>query len=152
MDIALLEELGRWEMGVSPAETGDPLWKLHAYRLSRYLLDSCLADIASAHPPLHAQSADQLRRSVASITANISEGYSRRTPNDRTRFYSYALGSVREATVWYMSVRAHLPADLVQRRIDVIAQLRRLVLGMHGSVGRTGGWRSRGEWSGTRRG
>ena len=152
MDITLLEELGRWETGVSPAETGDPLWKLHAYRTSRYLLDCCLTDLVEARPPLHAQTADQLRRAVASIGANIAEGYSRRTPNDRTRFYAYALGSVREATVWYLSIRAHLPSDRLQRRMDVIAQVRRLVLGVHGSVARTGGWKPREERSGTGRG
>ena len=138
MDIALLEELGRWETSVSPAETGDPIWKLHAYRVARYLLDCSLTDIAESHPPMHAQSADQLRRSVTSISANLSEGFSRRTPHDRVRFYTYALGSLREATVWYLSVRPHLPADRVQRRIDLLAQLRRLVLGMHGEVSRRG--------------
>ncbi len=145
MNIALLEELGRWEGGVSPAETGDPLWKLHAYRVSRYLLDCCLSDIADAKPPLHAQSAEQLRRAVASIAANLSEGYSRRTPNDRVRFYAYALGSIREATVWYMCVRAHVPAERLQHRMDLIAQVRRLVLGMHANVSRTGGWTARGK-------
>lgn len=140
MDIALLQELATWEEGVSPAETGDPLWKLHSYRIARYLLDCCLADIREAHPALHPQTVDQLRRSVASISANISEGYSRRTPTDRTRFYAYALGSTREAVVWYSSIREHLPESRVRHRVDLIAQVRRLILGMHAKVGRTGGW------------
>ncbi|MBW7934167.1 MAG: four helix bundle protein [Gemmatimonadaceae bacterium] len=143
MDIALLSELAAWEATLSPADTADPLWKLHAYRVSRYLLDRCLVDIQKASPPLHVQTADQLRRATASVSANLAEGYSRRTANDRLRFYSYALGSLRETTVWYLSVRAHLPADALQARIDLIAQARRLVLGLHAHVARTGGWKPR---------
>jgi four helix bundle protein len=143
MDVALLETLARWEDSVSPAETGDPLWKLHAYRLSRYLLDCAIADIKGAEPAVSTQTAEQLRRAVTSISANLAEGYSRRTPNDRVRFYSYALGSVRETTVWYLCVKAHLGSELLQSRLDQIAQLRRLVLGMHANVGRTGGWSAR---------
>jgi len=151
MDITLLAELAKWEL-TSPAETADPLWKLHAYRVSRYLLDCCLADIGAAKPPLHAQTSEQLRRAVASIGANLAEGYSRRTPNDRLRFYAYALGSLREASVWYLTVRAHLPSNALQTRLEVIGQLRRLVLGMHANVARTGGWVPRRERGGTGRG
>jgi four helix bundle protein len=140
MDIALLSELAKWEETISAAETGDPLWKLHAYRVARYLLDACLADIRDGVPPIHPQTADQLRRAVGSIGANLSEGYSRRTPHDRVRFYSYALGSLREAAVWYLSVRAHLSAERLQQRLDLIAQLRRLVLGLHGNVSRGAPW------------
>lgn len=138
MDITRLEELAKWEESISPVERGDPLWKLHAYRLSRYLLDCGLADLREASPPIHPQTADQLRRAVASITANLSEGYSRRTPNDRVRFYSYALGSVRESVVWYLSIRSHLPAERVEHRITLIADIRRLLLGVLGSVNRSG--------------
>ncbi len=151
MDLTLLEELGRWEEGVSPAETGDPLWKLHAYRVARYLLDRSLLDLREAAPPVHPQTADQLRRAAASISANLAEGYSRHTPADRVRFYSYALGSVREATVWYVSLRDHLPAERLEQRMTLLAQLRRLVLGMHANVSRTGGWTPRRGADGTGR-
>ena len=39
---------------------------------------------------------DQLLRASLSISLNISEGSGRRTPRDRARFYSIALGSLRE--------------------------------------------------------
>ena len=134
MDLSLLDELARWENGVSPSETGDPLWKLHAYRVARSLVDCCSADLSDAAPPIHPQSADQLQRAVGSICANIGEGYSRRTPGDRARFYSYALGSIRDSTVWYMSVRRHLQSERLGHRIDVLVQNRRLVLGMINKV------------------
>lgn len=130
MEASIIAELASWEPTVSPAETGDPLWKLHAYRLSRYQLHCCLTDIQQTRPPLNREGADQLRRSVASIGANLSEGYSRRTPVDRARFYSYALGSLREAAVWYLSLSAILPTTTLAHRMGLIAQERRLLLGL----------------------
>jgi four helix bundle protein len=141
MDIDFLAKLARWEETVSPAETGDPLWKLHAYRVARYLLDCSLSDLERATPTVHAATADQLRRAAASVSANVSEGFSRRTPNDRARFYAYALGSIRETMVWYTAVRAHLPPGRLQERLDEVAQLRRLILGLHANVSRSGGSR-----------
>ena len=134
MESSIIAELAEWEPTVSPAETGDPLWKLHAYRLSRYQLHCCLTDIRQVQPPLNRDGAEQLRRSVASICANLSEGYSRRTPVDRARFYSYALGSLREAAVWYLSLSSILPTTTLAHRLGLIAQERRLVLGVLKSV------------------
>lgn len=39
---------------------------------------------------------DQLLRASSSITLNIAEGSGKRTPLDQGRFYSIALGSLRE--------------------------------------------------------
>ena len=39
---------------------------------------------------------NQLQRAVLSVVLNLSEGYGRRTDKDRKRFYSIALGSLRE--------------------------------------------------------
>jgi four helix bundle protein len=134
MEPSIIAELAGWEQTVSPAETGDPLWKLHAYRLSRYQLHCCLTDIQQAQPQLNRDGADQLRRAVASVGASLSEGYSRRTPVDRARFYSYALGSLRESAVWYLSLSAVLPTTTLAHRMGLIAQQRRLLLGVLKSV------------------
>jgi four helix bundle protein len=39
---------------------------------------------------------DQLNRASSSVVLNIAEGSGRRTPGDQKRFYSNALGSLRE--------------------------------------------------------
>lgn len=39
---------------------------------------------------------DQLRRAVVSISSNIAEGFCRKTPPDKIRFYSISLGSNTE--------------------------------------------------------
>ena len=38
----------------------------------------------------------QMRRSAISITSNIAEGFSRRTPNDKRHFYTIAIASLTE--------------------------------------------------------
>ena len=38
----------------------------------------------------------QLRRAAVSITSNISEGFSRRSPREKSQFYFIALGSLTE--------------------------------------------------------
>ena len=39
---------------------------------------------------------DQLMRAVSSIALNLAEGYGKKTTKDRCRYFSIALGSVRE--------------------------------------------------------
>jgi four helix bundle protein len=39
---------------------------------------------------------NQLRRAAVSITSNIAEGFSRRSPKEKSQFYSVALGSLTE--------------------------------------------------------
>lgn len=40
--------------------------------------------------------ADQMRRAAVSITSNIAEGFSRRSPKEKYQFYSNAKGSMTE--------------------------------------------------------
>lgn len=42
----------------------------------------------------------QMMRSVDSVSANIAEGYGRRTPRDRALFYVYSRGSLLEYRDW----------------------------------------------------
>jgi four helix bundle protein len=70
---------------------------------------------------------DQLTRALGSISANIAEGYSRGTISDRCRFYSYALGSSREAIAWYDTLRLEL-GDVASDRQAKLVQIRRLLL------------------------
>jgi four helix bundle protein len=45
---------------------------------------------------LPAPLADQWKRASASIALNLAEGYGKRTPKDRARYFRSALGSIRE--------------------------------------------------------
>jgi four helix bundle protein len=74
--------------------------------------------------------AGQLCRSAGSIAANIAEGYGRRSPIDRARYFEYALGSAAESRTWYITCRAGLPAGLAERRLEQVASVTRLLLVM----------------------
>lgn len=109
----------------------DPLWRVSAYRLAHSAIELAWTDVRTIAGirPLTSVS-DQLYRSVASIAANLAEGFSRGSPMDRARFYEYSLGSAREALVWYEAARHGLSDAVVVDRMDRLSQIRRLMLVM----------------------
>lgn len=120
-----------WEQSVSTAITRDVLWRMQVYRLALYLGDLCWNDVSHLMRDRRTISlADQLYRAVGSISANIAEGYSRSSGKDRSRFYEYALGSARESRDWYHKSQYVLGAALAQERIELVAQVIRLILAM----------------------
>jgi len=138
MDPLVERTLAEWESTVDREEVTDPLWRLYAYRVARCLLDQANEDALVLTPVADPKTVSQLVRAVSSVGANVSEGYSRRTGSDRARFYSYALGSSREAMVWYRTVARHLEAKLLSLRMAFLVQERRLLIGMLKSAQRNG--------------
>ena len=68
-----------WENQVSNVIKNDPSWKMEVYRLSLFLSDICWVDTGKILDKRIYSLADQLYRSVGSISANIIEVYSRRS-------------------------------------------------------------------------
>jgi four helix bundle protein len=134
MDPRVIEVLAAWEPSVSPFETTDKLWQLHAYRVARCLVDQVNDDAVTLQARVDERTLSQFLRAVGSIGANIAEGYSRRGLTDRARFYGYALGSQREALLWLRSLAHAMPAEAVALRMLMLAQVRRLLLGLVRSV------------------
>lgn len=120
-----------WLAGVPREITEDSLWQVKAYRLALFLVDISWHDVTKLMRDKRTRGlSDQLYESVGSIAANISEGYSRGTGKARALFYEYALGSAREARGWYFGAR-HILGDIVcQHRIQLIAEILRLLLTM----------------------
>ena len=126
-DKALLD----WESKQRESITGDPLWRLNCYREALFLVelireDAAVFELAVAYAPAR----EQLVTAVGSIAANIAEGYGRPTTRDRMRFFSYALGSTREAIAWYLALRSKSANEDVQDRLDRLARVRRMLLGL----------------------
>jgi hypothetical protein len=48
----------------------------------------------------------------------------------RSRFYSYALGSVREAIWWYSALEDELGDRVVVERVESLSRIRRLLVGI----------------------
>ncbi len=120
-----------WEKGVPGEIAGDSLWKVKAYRLALFAADLGWEDVTRlAQDKRTIALADQLYRSLGSISANIAEGYSRGTDRDRARFYEYALGSTRESRDWYYTGRHVLEPPVVAHRLDLLTEITRLLLTM----------------------
>ena len=120
-----------WEFTVPETITADSLWKMQAYRFALFLADIGWHDVTKLMQDRRTVGlADQLYRSLGSIGANLAEGYSRGTGKDRARFYEYALGSARESRDWYYKGRHVLGETAVQHRMDLLAQVIRLLLTM----------------------
>ncbi|MDQ8154588.1 MAG: four helix bundle protein [Gemmatimonadota bacterium] len=137
MDPRVEVALAGWAPGVAVEETSDPLWRLHSYRVARCLLDHLQGDAVVLAAHVDPKTVAQLSRAVASMGANIAEGYSRRSNADRSRFYGYALGSTREAMLWYRSVAWCLDHDTLELRMACLMQARCLLIGMLKAVQRS---------------
>lgn len=119
-------EFAKWETITPPELFGDPIWKLPAYRISRFLAMAVQTD-ADMIRKRSTRVAEQLESSVDSVRINISEGYGRLHGRERARFYEYALGSAREAREWYAKADRYLApgtavgrAKLLTRAIKIL--------------------------------
>ncbi len=131
MSIIADPRMREWEASVPRGMRDDVIWRFHAYRVALFMLHLSRED--ARHCPALSRGngvADQLIRAVASVSANIADGYRRSTPRDRTRFYDIALGSLREATRWYEAARPYLPGTTVDTRLEEFTELRRLLFGV----------------------
>ena len=113
----------------SPPEpyAGDPIWRTRMFRMATYLGSRCHTDVSRLGSRVSLHVAHQFVRAVASIAANISEGYSRGANADRLRFYTYALGSTRESLAWIDSLGETLWPPRAEYR-DRLVQIRRQLL------------------------
>jgi four helix bundle protein len=120
-----------WERQVPDVIKNDVLWKVEAYRLALFLSDLAWVDVTKLLEDRRTVSlSDQLYRAAGSISANISEGYSRSTGRDRARFYEYAFGSARETRDWYYNGRHVLAPNVVEHRLELSTTIIRLTLTM----------------------
>jgi four helix bundle protein len=120
----------KWEANVPECLTQDSLWTVEAYRLALFASDLCWRDIQKLKTRRLYSLADQLARAVGGISAQIAEGYSRKTGRDRARFYEYALGSGRESRDWYFKARHVLGPNVTQHRLQLHTHIIRLLMRM----------------------
>lgn len=120
-----------WLSTVPSEITNDPIWKLEVYRLALFAGDIGWEDILKlSQEKLMFSVADQLHRSLGSISANLTEGYSRSKGLDRARFFEIALGSARESRDWYYKSRHVFPAEVVKHRMELMTHVIRMLVPM----------------------
>ncbi len=113
-----------WLKTIPPEITNDPIWKLEVYRLALFAGDIGWHDVlALSKNKLMYSVADQLHRSLGSISANLTEGYSRSKGLDRARFIEFSLGSARESRDWYYKSRHVLPSAVIEHRMDLTTHI-----------------------------
>jgi four helix bundle protein len=118
-----------WMVSVPVEITGDSLWKMESYRLALFAADLGWHDVTKlVSDKRTVDLSSQLYRAIGSISANISEGYSRGTGRDRARFYEYSLGSARESRGWYYKGRHNLAEAVVRHRLGLLTEIIRLLL------------------------
>lgn len=113
-----------WQKTVPTEITNDPIWKLEVYRLALFAGDIGWHDVlALSKNKLMYSIADQLHRSLGSISANLTEGYSRSKGLDRARFIEISLGSARESRDWYYKSKQVLSSEVIKHRIGLITHI-----------------------------
>ena len=113
-----------WLVDVPSEITNDPIWKLEVYRLGLFAGDIGWQDVHFlAKKPLMLSVADQLHRSIDSISVNLTEGYSRSKGPDRARFIEASLGSARESREWYYKSRHVFPAEVIKHRMGLTTRI-----------------------------
>jgi four helix bundle protein len=113
-----------WLASVPSEITNDPIWKLEVYRLALFVDDIGWNDVlALSKNNLMWSVADQLHRSLGSISANLTEGYSRSKGLDRARFFEFSLGSARESRDWYYKSRHILAPEVVNHRMGLTTKI-----------------------------
>ena len=113
---------------VSADTSNDPLLRMRAYTLGQELLEVAWVDAKTlSSDALTEEISGQLYAAIASISANIGEGYSRSSGKDRSRIFEYALGSVREAMVWYRAAKPVI-GEVSTERLNKLEEIRRMLL------------------------
>jgi four helix bundle protein len=120
-------DFAAFEASPPDAYDGDPIWRTRMFRMAAYLGGRCSADVSRLGSRVSLHAAHQFVRAVGSVSANIAEGYSRGATSDRARFYTYALGSAREALAWIDALGATPWPPRAEYR-DLLVQIRRQLL------------------------
>jgi four helix bundle protein len=120
-----------WQATVLEAIKKDALWKMSAYQYALFIGEIGWFDVTKLQgdPRLY-KVTNQLYGALGSISANISEGYSRGSSKERAHFYEYALGSARESRDWYYKSRHILGDKVFEHRVDFLTHVIRLLLTM----------------------
>ena len=117
-----------WEATVPASFKRDPIWRTPAYRFALWLGEFAKPDAKKLYENRwSANDADQLLRAVEAISANLAEGYGRRTGADRARYYDYARATARESRDWYFKARHELGGDVFEARIALLDRVIRIL-------------------------
>ena len=119
-----------WEQRFPETTKREPTWTFFGYRKSLFLFDLAWRDCDKLQRDFRGKAvAQQLIRSVGSISANIEEGYGRGfRGKERRQFLRYAVGSARETKGWYIRGRHLLSVAVLKHRSGLLDEIIALLL------------------------
>lgn len=110
--------------------------KLIVYQKSRELV-LMTYQLTNTYPKTEAYVlVPQMRRAVISVTANIVEGYSKKSTRDYARFVDISIGSINELEVFFdLSFELkYLTRDQFNKVFDLLVEVKKLLYGFHKSL------------------
>ncbi|MGH7679518.1 MAG: four helix bundle protein [Gemmatimonadaceae bacterium] len=126
--MSLSDEFLEWQSQLPLEITSDALWHCAAYKLGLFVADRAWPDLGRlASDPRSRHMADQLGRSLGSISANYAEAFSRNSIPDRCRLYEYSLGSARESRDRAFKARHIIGEARVREQIELLTRIIKLV-------------------------
>jgi len=119
-----------WEYNLPRTTKREPVWTFFGYRKALFLFDLSWVDCDKLQKDFRGKAvAQQLIRSVGSISANIEEGHGRGfLGKERSQFLRYAVGSARETKGWYLRGRHLLSNVVLEHRSNLIDEIIALLL------------------------
>jgi len=110
---------------------------LEVWQMSHRLFIEALEDVKKFPNTIGARIvADQLLRSIGSISANIAEGFNSKTTRKYLSYLDISLNSSAEAENWYYKVRDTnwLDKNIVNRRVETCTIICRMLNAMINSL------------------
>ena len=113
-----------WQNTVHDKLRNDPLWKFDVYPRTLFIYELAWEDCQYLLKDARGKTiAQQLIRSVGSISANIEEGFGRGYGNDYAYKLRVALGEAREARGWYWKSHKLIPKEVLDHRIELLSDI-----------------------------
>lgn len=113
-----------WESAVHPRIKAESIWRFFGYRKALYAFDLAWHDCNILRSDLRGKAiAQQMIRSIGSISANIEEGHARGYDKQRNWFFRVSLGSARETKGWYWRAHHLLSQDTIDTRLSLLDEI-----------------------------
>jgi four helix bundle protein len=113
-----------WKKTVHTNICNDPLWKFQVYPKTLFLYDLAWEDCEYLLKDVRGRKiAEQLIRSVGSISANIEEGYGRGYGKSYGYYLRIAIAEARETRGWYWKGRKLLPLEVLDSRMKLVSEI-----------------------------
>ncbi|MBU0511071.1 MAG: four helix bundle protein [Chloroflexi bacterium] len=113
-----------WKETVHPSIRNDPLWNFQVYPKALFAYDLAWEDCEYLLKDVRGRKvAEQLIRSVGSISANIEEGYGRGYGKDYAYRLRIALGEARESRGWYWKGHKLFPPEILNHRLNLLNEI-----------------------------